>query len=338
MTLSNRILQADRIANAALFPWIVRAKAIAHQENCELPYAARMVGAPESIIEKLSKSASSRDNSPALSGASASVAEFIEATSQKSAFSYLIANRIVARAPLQSRLIVNAVDATGWITGEGDAIPVDELDLVGETLETFKAATIVVLTSDIWRDASSDGQAFLTRLLRTAVVAAADKELFARLIDTSTIGLTAQVAGVRDGLRQLIESVNLSSSSKLAFAASPAAMSALSTEDLGQNSDVFGGRLLGLPIVPTNGLSGRSVALMNGHQIALQLDRIDFDASEQATLELSTSPSSDATTPSDTNLTSLFQTNSIGVRTIIRGGMKRLRPSAIATLTITENA
>src|SRR5690606_36893624 len=76
-----------------------------------------------------------------------------------------------------------------------------------------------------------------------------------------------------------------------------------------------GGTFFGLPVIVSQYVSTGVVALINACDIYVADEGgIAVDMSREASLEMDNAPTHDSTTPTDSDLVSLWQTNTVGFR------------------------
>ena len=73
--------------------------------------------------------------------------------------------------------------------------------------------------------------------------------------------------------------------------------------------------------------------LIDGVGIAGESDAIKIDASDDTTIEMETEPTQDSTTPTASEMVSMFQTNSVAIMAKAWFGAERIRDDAVARIT-----
>ena len=73
-----------------------------------------------------------------------------------------------------------------------------------------------------------------------------------------------------------------------------------------------GGSIAGIPVIVSDGVPSGSVVLVDASQVAGASETITLDSSEQASVQLDTSP--DSPVSGSTNITSLWQMNLVGLK------------------------
>lgn len=99
-----------------------------------------------------------------------------------------------------------------------------------------------------------------------------------------------------------------------------------------------GGTLEGLPAitsanVPGDAVNGYAMVLAVQSEILLAEGGLTIDASREASLEFSSTPTGDAKAPTAAQLVSLWQTGSVAIKAVRGITWARRRPSAVAVIT-----
>ncbi|MBF8642266.1 phage prohead protease, HK97 family/phage major capsid protein, HK97 family,TIGR01554 [Pseudomonas luteola] len=302
-------------------------------------------------------------NAGALVGEETSVyADFLEFLRPQTIIGRFGTNGIPALRPVPFRtaLIGQTSGGAGYWVGEGQAKPLTNFDFSRTTLEPLKVANIAVVTEEVLRDSSpaADG------IIRDQLVAALRERLDIDFISPSkaavagispasiTNGVTPIVSSgndaeaVRADMRRLfgafIAANNAPTAGVWVMSATTALALSLMQNPLGQAEfpgiTMMGGTLFGLPAliseyVPVTA-DGGTVALVNASDIYVG-DEGGFavDMSREASLQMDNAPTMNITTPTGTQLVSLWQTNSVGFRAERTINWARRRQSAVALLT-----
>ncbi len=262
---------------------------------------------------------------------------FFESLRTTSVFFRLHSGNSFRPVPMRTRVGVVAAGATGFIRGEGQAIPTSKITLGLPEISPQCAAAIVVVTDEVARSESSEASALITTELRKAVSAAVDVEMFDRIIDSSTpstVSAGTDAAGMRADIRTLLGAVNLSANGSL-FWIMPANVANRATliDDPRAQMTPLGGEFFGLPALVSDSVPSGTLRLLDAASIAAAADDIELDASSEATLRLANDPSNNSATPSAEQMSSLFQTNSTALLAKVFFAVERLRTSAIAEVT-----
>lgn len=272
------------------------------------------------------------------------------------------------RVPARVRTIT-ATSGSGasWV-GEGQPVPISKATLAGDTLEPLKVVAAVVTTAELLRSASPSAESLLSRDLALAAVAALDTAF----VDPSNAG-TADVkpAAITNGvtpitstgsslaqtdadLEDMIQALDLAGSD-LQFATwIMRPRTALYLSRLRGSGGALahpgitakGGTLMGLPVITSNsvpvesgspGDGDTSITLVDPSQILVADEGGgDFEVSTQATLQMLDNPTNDASTPTATNMVSMFQTDSAAVKVARYVNWARCRDGMAQVLTAVQ--
>lgn len=255
--------------------------------------------------------------------------------------------------PFRTPLIGQTTGGAGYWVGEGQAKPLTKFDFSRTTLDPLKVANIAVVTKEVVANSSPSADA----IIRDQLVAALRERLDLDFIDPAKAASPGvSPASITNGLSPISSTGDPEADVQALFAAfiaanlSPASgvfimssMTALALSmrknPLGQREypelSLTGGTFQGLPVivteyVPTDS-SGSLLILANASDIYLG-DEGGFavDMSDQASLEMSDSPSHNSTTPTGAQLVSLWQTNSVGFRAEREINWAKRRAQAVA--------
>ena len=244
----------------------------------------------------------------------------------------------------------------GYWVGEGKAKPLTSFDFARTTLEPLKAANIAVLTEEVIRDASANSEQMVRDALRDALAERIDTD-FINPANAGTAGvkpasitngiqsIAASGSGdaddirldVRSLLQQYINANNRGSSAVLIMQSGMALGVGTMTKALGQaelgDMGMDGGRLLKLPVITSEYVPDGFVVILNANDIYFADEGgIAVDMSREASLEMDNAPSHDSTTPTESSLVSLWQTNSVGFRAERTLNWARRRAEAVQVL------
>ena len=142
---------------------------------------------------------------------------------------------------------------------------------------------------------------------------------------------------IRSLLQQYINANNRASSAVMIMQSGTALSVGTMTNALGQSEfgeiGMDGGRLQKLPVVTSEYVPAGFVFIVNASDIYFADDGdIAVDMSREASLEMDTAPSHDSTTPTESTLVSLWQTNSVGFRAERTLNWTRRRAEAVQVL------
>lgn len=267
-----------------------------------------------------------------------SVAEgFIESLRSLSVFDRLLADGAMRRVPLRTRLAVSTVAASGAVVGEWQAVPVSKLAIAGPGLDLRKAQALVALTNEVLDGAGSAGAALLARELRAGVANATDA-FFLNSLLTGAPTVTGSASPLAD-LGNLLDVVNTTGNGRPYLIVLPRVANRLATRATTSGDQAFpgmtpqGGEIAGVPVLvtdqaPASDSNGNKAVLIDGAAIVGDSDTVAVDASEQAALQMSDTPTNGAQP-----LISMFQTNSTALLATRFFGFDLTRSSGVAVLT-----
>jgi len=288
-------------------------------------------------------------------------ADFVEFLRPQTILGRFGANGIpgLRRVPFRTALVGQTGGGDGYWVGEGKAKPLTQFDFSRTTLEPLKVANIAVVTEELLRDSSPSAEMIIRDQLAAALRARLDTDFInpakaaAAGVSPASItnGVTPVVSSgndadsIREDVRSLfatfIAANNAPTSGVWIMSAMTALSLSLMLNPLGQREfpgvSMSGGTFEGLPVivseyVPTVS-AGSYVILANASDIYLADDGgIAVDMSREASLEMDNAPTHDSTTPTETQLVSLWQTNSVGFRAERTINWAKRRASAVAVL------
>lgn len=284
-------------------------------------------------------------------------ADFVEFLRPSTILGRFGANGIpgLRRVPFRVALIGQTTGGEGYWVGEGKAKPLTKFDFERNTLEPLKVANIAVLTEEVLRDSSPSAEMLVRDGLASALRARLDTD-FINPAKTASAGVSpasitngaATVAStgtdadairldVRALFQKFVDANNPPSAGVWIMSSTTALALSLIVNALGQrefpNIGMTGGTFEGLPVIVSDYVSN-IVVLANASDIYVADDGgISVDMSREASLEMDNAPSHDSSTPTESALVSLWQTNSVGFRAERTINWARRRTSAVAYLT-----
>lgn len=270
--------------------------------------------------------------------------EFIELTRPETILGKFGQNGIPSlhSVPFNSRFATQTSEADAYWVGEGRPKPLTSFALDTLTLGPAKIATISVLTQETVRFSSPNAENLVDQALRRAIIRRMDidfvdpaKALSANVSPASiTNGLTplssagtsvdniltdilSLVSAFTDD-NQGVEDLVLIMPSTLALAAS------LMRTSLGNpafpNITSRGGTLQGIPVITSQYVANQSgagnmVIAVNAQEIFLADDgQVEVEASREASLEMSNTPTQNGAAGTGASLVSLWQNNMIALK------------------------
>lgn len=268
--------------------------------------------------------------------------EYLGAVREKSILGGLIGTRPVA---FNVRMNARTNGAAGFWVGEALPVPLLKPTLAGTTLEAKKVAAIIVVTAEGLRSAGPAVEAGLQADLDTGCVGAIDSAF----LDPANAGSGSIAAAVTHGAPTIAATSDAADDLKAlvsAFAGDMSSAYLVTDPDTatglamvrGANGSFLfpdcgprGGSVLGIPLLVSRHspitTSGGQLALIDASGITVAIDGIELSQSENATLAMADDPSSPATQ------VSMFQTNSVALKAVIRANWENERIGGVAVLT-----
>lgn len=240
-----------------------------------------------------------------------------------------------------------------WV-GEAKPKPVTKAAFSSATLRWAKAAGIIVITRELARFSSPSAET----IIRNELIKGTAQFLDGQFIDDAVTATSDNPASILNGvgaltpsgttaeavrydLSQLVSAfitANQDPTTAVLLMSATRAMSiALMRNALGNREfpdiSIKGGSIDGIPVVVSETVGNR-LALINADEILVADDgAINIDVSEQATVEMSTTPIGGEESPVDgLVMKSLWQNNLVGLRVETFMTWKRARTSSVAWL------
>lgn len=311
---------------------------------------------PELVdVVKAAVSAMTTGNTDALVGNEGGFADFVEFLRPMTVLGRFGTGNIpgLTRIPFRVPLITETSETEAQWVGEGKGKPLTKFTVGRNEITPLKIAAIAVQTMELIRDSSPSSDILLRNSLAKAI---------AKRSDISFVDPTsAAVSGVRpasilngvtpvanstatgaDGVREDVQGIigqfvaanNPLQSGVWLMGATYALRLMMMLNPLGQREftgiTMQGGTFFELPVIVSNYL-GDYVALVNAEDIYLADEGgVDIAMSTEASLEMVDNPTQDSSAPTDTELVSMFQTNSVAFRAERTMNWARRRASAAA--------
>lgn len=252
-----------------------------------------------------------------------------------------------------------------WI-GEGKAAPVTNAAFGDLEVGDHKIGAIAVFTEELLRRSEPAAEA----LVRDDLVATIAQAIDMTFIDSANAGIAGvKPAAITNGVTPIVASASVSPTPMAAdaFLADVAkAYNAFVTANHPLSSGIWilhpstalrlsmirdssgnrafpgigmsGGTLEGLPAVtsinvPGDATAGYHMILAVQNDILVAEGGLVIDASREASLEFSTTPTGDAKAPTAAQLVSLWQTGSVAIKAVRGVTWTRRRPTAVAVIT-----
>jgi hypothetical protein len=230
---------------------------------------------------------------------------------------------------------IQTVPLSAALVAEAKATPVDKFQLSNVQLVPEKVGKIIVIYDTFLREVGAAGQQTLNRALLSAVSDAVDREFLTKV--SSGIAAITSTGPMAD-LRAALAAVN-TAQARLYWLSSPdtASLAATLTAAKGGPATAAaspeGGSLVGLPLLVCSGLASGTLALLDATGCAVTATAPSVVPSAEGDVEMSTTPIGSGDAVTQTSMTSLYATNSIGLRCTCYFACQRLRTNAISLIT-----
>ncbi|WP_413510380.1 phage major capsid protein [Serratia liquefaciens] len=239
--------------------------------------------------------------------------------------------------------------SAGWV-GQGKAKPLTKFDFESITFSFAKVAAIAVLTDELIRFSNPAADVLVRNALAEAVIARLDTDF---IIPSKAEAPGVSPASITNGITAIpstgspdddaaaafgvFVAANLQPNGAVWLMSSTTALAlSMRKNALGQKEypemTLLGGTFQGLPVIVSQYV-GNQLVLVNAPDIYLADDGgVAVDMSREASLEMASDPTGDSTTPTGTELVSMFQTNSVAIRAERWINWKRRRTAAVAVI------
>ena len=327
---------------------------LSEQRQAELAIAAKRWGDRSSVVTMLRT---------AVPGASAGGwgAELVDDSAAAAVEFFTLAQQgtIVAkleglrRVPRRVPFVAISSGATAYWRGAGKATPISRMAFDRDTLDTLGMGCLVVLPSELVQDASPEAEA----LIRGDLLRAVTELLDSTFIDPTNAGVAgATPRSVTYGAPSVASTGDLADDCEEAigkFAGSLATASWVMNPRLaaqigiraggrGVGADVGarGGVMAGLPVIVSESCAHDSdagtISLVDGAGIVLAEEPgISVSTTDTATIEQDNAPTGASDTPAaaSATLVSLWQSDSVGVKAVVRANWAKARAGSVVTIT-----
>ncbi len=363
ITLGDITAQHEAQAGAKNFGRFIAAL-VAHKGSPDAAERA-LIGRPSSnssavqrdfqrLVEKANVAATTGANSPALVADPTSLErQFLNFIRPREVIGRLTGAR---RVPAGTPILAQATGTTAGWRRQGKAIKLSRGSFTRTVLQTLSLGALSVISQEIAKSPDDAAVQLITRDLAAAVRLRCD----ASFLDWTNAGIAdVEPAGVayggtvfqaentiRDDINLLMEHVAGDNWENLALIMSPRLSlyiaQAFELNTLGVN----GGRLWGVPVIVSSAspiqevTAGtlESITAINQDELFIsEADAIDIETSQNAALEMDDSPSMDGTTPTESNLVSLFAINAMAVK-VTRSITWRMRVPGVGVAVLTDIA
>ena len=238
--------------------------------------------------------------------------------------------------PLHIGRVVIASSAASDSVAEGAAKPIRSLTLLPSDFAPTKIVSAVVLSEELVTGMGSEGVRALASELRRAVATGADTAFLAALTGNSAEAMGADsLDGFSDDLAELMRLVDAGATSRLFLIVTPSIGKQLAAKGLtsGLNLSWNGGTVAGVEMRVSDAQDAGRVTLVAADGLAIAQTPLELRSSNQAAVEMSTTPSQNSTSPTAVSMISTFQTGTRALLAEREIGIKAIRPNSYAHLT-----
>jgi hypothetical protein len=199
-----------------------------------------------------------------------------------------------------------------------------------------KVVCQIVMTRELVDALTDAGIRALGRELRAAVAVGSDTAFLAALSGNESEAMGADSwSGFLEDLEEGLRLLQLGVGSRVYAVVSPELGKVIAMQAAANGITTLawrGGNLAGVEIIVSDAQTANRLSLISADGVAIAMGEIDLRSSGQATVEMSDTPSQEATTPTAANQVSMFQTNSRCLLAEQSFALKAVRASAYAHL------
>ncbi|OOG47025.1 phage major capsid protein [Rhodanobacter sp. C01] len=267
--------------------------------------------------------------------------EYLNAVREKS----VLGGLVTRPAAFNKRMLARTNGVIGWWVAESSPAPMLKAVLAGSTLTAKKVVALIAVTDEALRAESPAVEAGLQFDLETGCAGAIDQAL----LDPANAGSDTIPASVTHGAPTIAATSDAAADLKAlvsAFAGDMSTSYLITDPDtatglamvrgangsfLFQDASPRGGSILGIPLLVSryspHDTAGGQIALVDSSGIAVAMDAIELSQSDQTSLAMSDEPGSPAT------MVSMFQTNTVALKAVIRANWENQRIGGVAVIT-----
>jgi HK97 family phage major capsid protein len=250
-----------------------------------------------------------------------------------------VLNGGAVRLPLRTRVALVTAAIAGAIVGVGKPKPCGAITLDGQGLTPLKAVAFLVATQEFFQVHAVDGAQLFENELGKAVGRATDDQFVNQILLDGTPASSPSSGSLLADLRLGLAALPANSGARYYLLAHPSTVKQIATAEGSNGQPLFvdvdaarGGVVSGVEIVPCDALeadsSGAQAVLLDASQVLAGAETPQLSLARQASLDMATPPTSDATTGTGSNAVSLWQTNGVGVRIERAFSAQLARPEA----------
>jgi hypothetical protein len=260
---------------------------------------------------------------------------YVESLSSISFFDRALSDNSFVKVEMAAApVVITTTAATGSTVAELAPLPISSMAFNAPSVALRKTITEVVTSNEIVRNPANTRH--IGAELRRSTAKAVDTTAIAHIVSsgTSTATTGGTVANLITDLQSMFVDIEIGEQSRLYFvlnAALAAGLSARLAGSVGWDLTPTGGTLAGVPVVVSSGVPTGNLVLVDASRFAAYSDVITLDASEQATLAMSTTP--DSPPVASTTFVSLWQHNMTSLRSTRYWGLAAMTTTAATTTT-----
>jgi hypothetical protein len=237
------------------------------------------------------------------------------------------------RLPLQTAYGIATSTATAYIVNEGKPSPLTLFGASKDALSPVKAMALMAVSNDVVRASDQGSIDAMDAEMRGAVAAAIDAK-FWLLAGSGATGFSLGPTGgtFRADTQELLEAVSTTGNGGLVWCCAPdVAVKACFFDEF---MSATGGEILGLPAIVSSVIPSGTLRLVDAKAFAGNLENIEIEASNNATLEMKDgSLTQDATAGTGVSLVSSFQTGMTSIRALATFGAAKVRSTGAHEIT-----
>jgi hypothetical protein len=238
---------------------------------------------------------------------------------------------------LPPRTTITSVTTTlsGGTVLEAAVKPASQMAIAATDLEPSKIAAYCAITTELLRMSTPGALELLKRELRIAITKATNTFFLSKFASvTSFVSSGSQASGFRQDLRTLLATVSKGDRYLIVTRTIAEALAVIGDTAGGPTfplATVNGGSFGGITIIPCDEATDGEMILVDASQLAVAQEGFRIDQSNQASIQLNTTPDSPIT--GSTAMTSLWQANLSAIRAERYVGLALCRSNCAAKIT-----
>jgi hypothetical protein len=260
-----------------------------------------------------------------LAGFRTVIASYVESLSSVSAFDRMLSDNAFVRVEPQTPIVITTTAATSSTVAELAPTPLSSMAFSAPSVDLRKTSTEVVVSNEVARNPANTRH--IGRELLRSTAKAVDVTAIAAIIASGTSTATSgpTLAQLVSDVQSMFNDIEIGEDSRLYFIlnhALAAGLAARAAGTAGWDLRPTGGTLAGVPVIVSSGAPTGSLTLVDASRFAAFSDTITLAASQQGTVQMSSTPDSPAIT--STTMVSLFQANLTALRAVRWWGLEAL--------------